>query len=78
MTKVILEQVGELVGFAFPADVQRTMGLEAGQQLTLSLRDGQVILIKQNDRVQRQLVTARRVLHEQAAVLQGLADYDRA
>lgn len=78
MTKVILEQVGDGVGFAFPSDIQRELRVEAGQEFVLVKIEGGFQLVRHEPELEVQLRIARRVLTEQAGVLKALADFDRA
>ena len=73
MTIVTVRRQGNSVGITFPAETRIRMGLEVGQDLTLvELSDG-IKLVKRNVALERQLEMARKVLREQADVLQELA-----
>lgn len=77
MAKVMVQRHGNAVGIEIPHDIRTRMGLEVGQQLTLiELHDG-LKLVRHSAVLERQLEAARRVLKEQADVLQALAGYDR-
>ena len=73
MSVVTVRRQGNSVGVTFPAETRIRMGFEVGQDLTLvELADG-VKLVKRNLALERQLDLARKVLREQADVLQELA-----
>ena len=78
MAQVTLQQHGDAVAIELPQDIRTRMGLQVGQQLTLiELHDG-LKLVRHSALLERQLEVARRVLREQADILQGLAEYDRS
>ncbi len=77
MAQVTVQQHGDAVGIDLPQNIRTRMGLEVGQQLTvIELHDG-FKLVRYSAALERQLDVARKVLKEQADVLQALAEYDR-
>lgn len=77
VAQVTVQQHGDAVGIELPQDIRTRMGLEVGQQLTLiELHDG-LKLVRHSAALERQLHVARKVLEEQADVLQALAEHDR-
>lgn len=77
MAQVTVQQHGDAVGIDLPQNIRTRMGLEVGQQLTvIELHDG-FKLVRHSAALERQLDVARKVLKEQADVLQALAEYDR-
>ena len=73
MNSVTLRKQGNSIGIALPGETRIRLGLEAGQELTLiELADG-IKLVKRNLTLERQIEAGRRVLREQADVLQELA-----
>ena len=78
MVNVTIRQQGNSVGVTFPPETRVRMGFEIGQTLTIiEMHDG-IKLVKQSDELERQLEVARRILKEQADVLNGLAEYDKS
>ena len=74
---VTVQQHGDAVGIELPQDIRTRMGLKVGQRLTvIELHDG-LKLVRHSAALKHQLRVARRVLKEQADVLQALAEYDR-
>jgi len=77
VAQVTVQQHGDAVGIDLPQNIRTRMGLEVGQQLTvIELHDG-FKLVRYSAALERQLDVARKVLKEQADVLQALAEYDR-
>ena len=77
VAQVTVQQHGDAVGIELPQDIRTRMDLKVGQQLTLiELHDG-LKLVRHSTVLERQLHVARKVLEEQADVLQALAEYDQ-
>jgi hypothetical protein len=73
MTTVTLRRRSNSVGVTFAAEIHIRMGFKVRLDPTLvDLADG-VKLVKRNPKLERKLQLARKVLREQADVLQELA-----
>ena len=74
MNTVVLQQHGDQVGLTFSDQTRIKLGLAAGQELVVEEYADGIRLVRQQTKLERQMALARKVLDDNAEVLQALAN----
>lgn len=73
-TKVMIRKIGNSEGVIIPKDVLQNLGLKAGDELTLEIPQGGILLRKPEEEFAEQLAFAEKFMSRYETALKKLAE----